>query len=248
MYGLAATLYAAASGRGPFDAGEGQHPAAQISRVMSEAPADLRPHGVPAALAGVIEAGLRKDPQQRHATTAAMRDCLARVRDVASLPRAVTGQAGSSLPGLTGAATAVLLGDGAQPATPAMRTGLPPAGPPGAAQADLSPAPRARRRTAVLSVAVVAVIVVLGLAGAAAGAGLFSRDGGGESEDARSGQMVSSSTATETTAPATPAEATAPPSSVPSTSTSTSTTTAGPPTTSPPRRAHPHRTSPRLSC
>ncbi len=67
VYALASTLYEAVNGRAAFagDHHEGLVPL--IRRVLTEAPPDLRPGGVPDEVASVIEAAMAKDPRDRSA-------------------------------------------------------------------------------------------------------------------------------------------------------------------------------------
>jgi serine/threonine protein kinase len=68
VYGLASTLFEALYGRAAFagDEDEGWTPVAW--RVATEPPPDLREHGVPDAVATVIEKAMAKDPSHRYAT------------------------------------------------------------------------------------------------------------------------------------------------------------------------------------
>ena len=76
VYGLAATLHASLSGRAPFAGAEGEAMIARIGRVLTQPPPDLRPLGVPPALAAVLEAGLAKRPADRPPTADALREAL----------------------------------------------------------------------------------------------------------------------------------------------------------------------------
>ncbi|MEJ7584137.1 MAG: hypothetical protein WKF43_08610 [Acidimicrobiales bacterium] len=68
MYSLAATLHAALTGRPPFAGLSGEPLAATVARIVTEPTPDLRPVGVPDALAAVIERAMVKDPGLRTAT------------------------------------------------------------------------------------------------------------------------------------------------------------------------------------
>jgi len=66
VYSLAATVMALILGRAPFDSGDGDGSIAPVLyRIMSERPPNLRPLGVPEAVAAVLEAAMAKDPAQR---------------------------------------------------------------------------------------------------------------------------------------------------------------------------------------
>lgn len=66
VYSLAATLHAALTGHTPFSEDpEHDNIAALLLRVATVPPADLRPFGVPAPIATVVERAMSKDPAQR---------------------------------------------------------------------------------------------------------------------------------------------------------------------------------------
>jgi serine/threonine-protein kinase PknK len=67
VYSLAATLFMLLTGDPPFPAKEDQPLVVLAVRITTDPPPDLRHHGVPDALARVIDEGLRKDPEQRMA-------------------------------------------------------------------------------------------------------------------------------------------------------------------------------------
>jgi hypothetical protein len=73
VYGLAATLHACLTGSAPFVSREGEALVALAVRVTREAPPDLRPTGVPPAVAEVLEQALAKDPARRIPTAAELR-------------------------------------------------------------------------------------------------------------------------------------------------------------------------------
>src|SRR5690606_1976213 len=58
VYGRAATVHAGLSGRAPFAGTDGEAVIARVGRVLTQPPPDLRPLGVPAPLADLLEAGL----------------------------------------------------------------------------------------------------------------------------------------------------------------------------------------------
>lgn len=68
VYSLAATLHAALTGRPQFGVSSGEPLAATVARIVTEPTPDLRPAGIPDALAGVIERAMTKDPGRRTAT------------------------------------------------------------------------------------------------------------------------------------------------------------------------------------
>jgi serine/threonine protein kinase len=65
VYGLGATLHACLAGSPPFPSTEHDNVVSLVSRITTQPPPDLRPLGVPDALASVIEHALAKDPGQR---------------------------------------------------------------------------------------------------------------------------------------------------------------------------------------
>ena len=76
LYSLGATLYAAATGRPPYEAGPDDTPMSLAIRVMSAEPPDLRAAGVPAALVEVIERAMAREPQDRYGSAAELRQAL----------------------------------------------------------------------------------------------------------------------------------------------------------------------------
>jgi hypothetical protein len=65
VYGLGATLHACLAGAPPFPSTEHDNVVSLVSRITTQPPPDLRPLGVPDALASVIEQALAKDPSER---------------------------------------------------------------------------------------------------------------------------------------------------------------------------------------
>lgn len=76
-YSLASVLHTMLSGKPPFDRGPEESLAPMIARISSAPPPDLRPLGVPAQLAAVIERGLAKDAAARYQTAAELGEALA---------------------------------------------------------------------------------------------------------------------------------------------------------------------------
>ena len=65
VYGLGATLFAALTGRAPFERREGEHSVAQYIRISTEAAPDLRQHDVADDVAAVIERAMAREPVNR---------------------------------------------------------------------------------------------------------------------------------------------------------------------------------------
>lgn len=65
VYGLGATLHACLAGAPPFPSTEHDNVVSLVARITTQPPPDLRPLGVPDALASVIEQALAKDPAGR---------------------------------------------------------------------------------------------------------------------------------------------------------------------------------------
>jgi len=68
VYGLGATLHAALSGQAPFAGLPGEPLVGRVGRVVTQPPPDLRPLGVPPALAELVDRCLAKDPDARPAS------------------------------------------------------------------------------------------------------------------------------------------------------------------------------------
>ena len=144
LYGLGATLFALLDG-GPAFAGEpGEEIVVTVARILREPVPDLRSHGVPDALAAVVERLMAKEPGERPASAA----------DTASLLQAVQRATGRSVtrPVIEGARTAHLPKAAPGPAPSVVppapgsrgRSRAPAAGPTGRPTAE---PPRIRRRT-----------------------------------------------------------------------------------------------------
>ncbi len=66
IYALGSTLHNLISGLPPFARPDDELAAPMLRRILSEPPPDLRPLGVPDAVASVVEQALAKDPADRH--------------------------------------------------------------------------------------------------------------------------------------------------------------------------------------
>ncbi len=96
IYGLGATLFETLSGSAAFVGGPEDSVAALLGRIATASVPDLRPHGVPDAVAGVIEAAMAKDPARRPESAAGMARELAGAAQAAGLD---LGGAGTPSPG-----------------------------------------------------------------------------------------------------------------------------------------------------
>lgn len=65
VYGLASTMHAMLSGRPAFDQGPNGTVSQLVAKILTRAPPDLIEVGVPVELAGVVAAGMSKDPARR---------------------------------------------------------------------------------------------------------------------------------------------------------------------------------------
>jgi hypothetical protein len=86
VYALASTLFTLLSGTSPFQGRPDESIFALLARVGSEPPPDLRRHGVPDALARVIEQGLAKDPQHRASSALAFGQALQAAQAACGVP------------------------------------------------------------------------------------------------------------------------------------------------------------------
>ncbi len=68
IYALGSTVFAWLHGRPAFTPEPGEQPAALFRRVTADPVPDLRPDGVPDAVATVLERAMAKDPEARHAS------------------------------------------------------------------------------------------------------------------------------------------------------------------------------------
>ncbi|HEX7133637.1 MAG TPA: protein kinase, partial [Iamia sp.] len=207
VYGLAATLHASLSGRAPFAGTDGEAMIARVGRVLTQPPPDLRPLGVPPALAALLEAALAKRPGDRPPTADALREALEALEAGSPEPTAVLA------PVAAAAATAVV--PPPPLASPPPRRPDPPA-----------PGPtRNRGRGALVAAALIALLLL----GAAAGYALTRDDGdGGEVTAGTETTTTTTEAPTTTTSTTTTTEATTT-TEEETTTTSTSTTTTEPP-------------------
>src|SRR4051812_7363468 len=72
IYSLSATLVALVNGRAPHSRHIGENVVSVMSRVLTDAPVDLRKEGVPNEVCEVLEWGLEKDPKRRPPTAAVL--------------------------------------------------------------------------------------------------------------------------------------------------------------------------------
>lgn len=250
VYGLTATLFAAAAGRGPFDGEPGLHPAAHMHRVMTETAPDLAALGADPALAQVVRDGLEKDTSRRIPDATALRLRLEAVRDgragpVNPTPTPPPIGAGAPHPAqMTPPPTparpvvpmAAYVPAAAAPPTPAPAAAW---GPPTAVGAPVAAAPPPPERSG--SKGLVIGVIVAALVALVVGAGLALALTGGDDE------TVADSTAPSTedepdptptpTAPAATSSSPAPTVEVPESTvaeTRPPRTTTAPPTTAPP--------------
>jgi serine/threonine protein kinase len=100
IYSLASTLYALLTGQPAFRRPTDEMLVQVIQRVIFEEPPDLRPLGVPARVAAVIERGMAKDPAQRPASAGAFADELERALRTVADPEAAAAAATAALPPL----------------------------------------------------------------------------------------------------------------------------------------------------
>lgn len=66
VYALASTIFTLVAGRSPFARGRDEPIQSLITRVLTHPVPDLRPRGVPGALADLLERALAKEPEDRH--------------------------------------------------------------------------------------------------------------------------------------------------------------------------------------
>lgn len=70
VYSLASTIYELMLGTPPFEVAGDESMVPMLRRILTEAPPDLRPRGVPDEICAVLERAMAKDPAARPATAA----------------------------------------------------------------------------------------------------------------------------------------------------------------------------------
>ena len=223
IYALGSTLHTLIAGTAPFYR-EGDHMiAAMIGRIATQPPPDLRPLGVPDAVATVIERSLAKTPAQRQASAAQLAD------ELRAAVAGGTGAASNPSSGPTVAATA--------PPARSMPTAVSPPTMPGQAHPTVVqavPQQPVERRSPVALWAVIGVLAaaIIGLVAVLLASG-GSDDGSSGADSAA--EAESSTTAAPTSPPSSEASTTTGPTT--STAPSTAPPTTALPTTAPPTTA-----------
>ncbi|MEU1208371.1 protein kinase [Nocardia sp. NPDC005825] len=65
VYGLGATLFCALTGHAAYERRSGEQVVAQFVRISTQPVPDLREHGIPADVSGIVESAMHRDPEQR---------------------------------------------------------------------------------------------------------------------------------------------------------------------------------------
>lgn len=78
IYSLGATLFALTTGTPPFVRSTDETPYAALNRVLESPPPDPRSHGVPDALAAVLERSMARNPTDRHTSAGELESDLRR--------------------------------------------------------------------------------------------------------------------------------------------------------------------------
>jgi ATP/maltotriose-dependent transcriptional regulator MalT len=82
VYSLGATLFCTLTGHAAFERRSGERVVAQFLRITSQPVPDLREHGFPADVAGVIERAMARDPAARPATATAFGDEMRQIQRI----------------------------------------------------------------------------------------------------------------------------------------------------------------------
>ncbi|HEU5152770.1 MAG TPA: serine/threonine-protein kinase [Iamia sp.] len=224
VYGLAATLHAALSGRAPFAGTDGEPMIARVGRVLTQPPPDLRALGVPPALAALLEAGLAKRPEDRPPSADALREALEGLGGRSDGPALAPTTAVAAVPPPERTAVFAPVAAGAAVAAAPIPPPARPAPPPPVG-ADAGP----RRGRAALAAVALLLLLVLG---AVAGYALTRDDGDAEvttdttEATTTTEAETTTSTTTTTTEPETTTTTTEPETTTTTTAPETTTTTA----------------------
>ena len=212
VYSLASTLYTLLAGHAAFARATDESVAATVLRAVAELAPDLRPLGVPADLAAVIEGAMAKEPGDRPASAAALGRALQRIQQAHGLEvtdlRLDPRRAAGTDPTRGDAAPTVLVGDALAGAAAVGGAAAVPG------DGDAAPPDAPRSKAALIGVAAVVALLLLG-------GGLWLAFGRGDGD---AGEAAATTTS----------EAPTTSSSTPSTTASTTTTTAPTTTTAAP--------------
>ncbi len=208
VYSLASTLYTLLAGHAAFARATDESVAATVLRAVAEPAPDLRPLGVPADLAAVVEGAMAKEPGDRPASAAALGRALQRIQQAHGLEvtdlRLDPRRAAGTDPSRGDAAPTVLVGDALAGAAPG---------------GDEPPPEEPRSKAALIGTLAVVALLLLG-------GGLwfaFGRDdGGSEAATTTIEAPTTSSSTTSTTAPTTTTAAPTTTTAAPTTTTASS--------------------------
>jgi serine/threonine protein kinase len=192
VYGLAATLHAALSGRAPFAGTEGEPMIARVGRVLTQPPPDLLPLGVDPGLAAVLAASLAKRPEDRPPSADALREALEGIggADAPTTPPPPTAAVTTVAPVLPPPErTAVLAPIAAPP--PAS---VPPPPPPRPRPTGEDTAGKKGGLGVLVALALIAVLLLAAAAGYA-----LTRDDGGDDVTTDTGSSTTAEATTEST-------------------------------------------------
>jgi hypothetical protein len=168
VYSLASTLYTLLAGASPFQGRPEESVFALIARAATEPTPDLRPRGVPEALAAVIDAGLAKQPAMRPSSALEFGRLLQEAQQLLHTPVTSLPVAQDASPAARGAEGVWGLPPQITPSADATRPRFAPPLP-----QSPPPAPQPRPRRLWLVVAGVVAVVLAGL-GAVLGYALIS--------------------------------------------------------------------------